>query len=364
MPKSLRLLLLFALASAPFTLAQSTTQPLKVGFGAVDLVTPAGVPLAGYGSAARRTFPYVHGNDYAKFFKPSSGSHDAIRSKAMVLLQGDKKLLFISIDIAGLTAETYEDLLVRLASLGFHRDEVFAAATHTHSGPGTLSQKWLWQLLASDRFQPKVYGRVLDGIVESAKDAQASAQPAELFSVSFPVQGLQRNRRHRDGWFDPTANLLLARSPSGAWLGAMVNFAVHGTALNARNLELSADLPGGIERELQEQLHAPVLFINGAEGDVSPSAGGAEGVEKLARSFAQQAIAALPQAKSIKANWSVHRSSLELGNSAVTLVSWPEPGFHVICLADPHGNELPHPVARRRSHRPAAARLGRQWHLH
>ena len=319
MPKSLRLLLLFALASAPFTLAQSTTQPLKVGFGAVDLVTPAGVPLAGYGSAARRTFPYVHGNEYAKFFKPSSGSHDAIRSKAMVLLQGDKKLLFISIDIAGLTAETYEDLLVRLASLGFHRDEVFAAATHTHSGPGTLSQKWLWQLLASDRFQPKVYGRVLDGIVESAKDSQASAQPAQLFSVSFPVQGLQRNRRHRDGWFDPTANLLLARSPSGAWLGAMVNFAVHGTALNARNLELSADLPGGIERALQEQLHAPVLFINGAEGDVSPSAGGAEGVEKLARSFAQQAIAALPQAKSIKANWSVHSSSLELGDPAVTI---------------------------------------------
>jgi hypothetical protein len=311
--------LLFVLGSASFAFAQSTAQQLQVGFGSFDLVTPVGVPLAGYGSVARRTFPYVHGNEYAKFFKPSAGSHDAVRSKAMLLVEGDKKLLFISIDIAGLTAEMYEDVLARLAPLGFHRDEVFASATHTHSGPGALSQKWLWQLLASDRFQPKVYGGVLDGIVKSVKAAQASAQPAQLFSVSFSAQGLQRNRRHRDGWFDPTANLLLARSRSGAWLGAMVNFAVHGTALNAHNLELSADLPGGIERALQEQLHAPVMFVNGAEGDVSPAEGGAQGIEKLGRSFAQQAIAALPQAKAVQADWSVHSSTLDLGDPAVTI---------------------------------------------
>jgi neutral ceramidase len=319
MRKSLRLVLLFALASASPAFAQSPTQQLQVGFGSVDLVTPAGVPLAGYGSVARRAFPYVHRNEYAKFFKPSSASHDAIRSKAMLLMKGDKKLLFISMDLAALTAEMYEDLLARLAPLGFHRDQVFAAATHTHSGPGALSDRWLWQLLASDRFQPKVYDGVLDGIVESVKAAQASAKPAQLLSVSFSAQGLQRNRRHRDGWFDPTANLLLARSASGACLGAMVNFAVHGTALNAHNLELSADLPGGIERALQEQLHAPVLFINGAEGDVSPAESGAQGIEKLARSFAQQAIAALPQAKSVEATWTVHSATPELGDPAVTI---------------------------------------------
>jgi neutral ceramidase len=329
MPKSLRLVLLIALASAPFAFAESPAQPqLQVGFAAVDLATPAGVPLAGFGSAARRAFPYVHSNEYAKFFKPSCGTHDAIRSKAMVLMQGDKKLLFVSIDIAGLTAEMYEELVTRLAALGFRRDEVFAAATHTHSGPGTLSKKWLWQLLASDRFQPKVYGWVLDGIVESVKEAQTSAQPAELFAVSFSAKGLQRNRRHRDGWFDPTANLLLARSRSGAWLGAMVNFAVHGTALNAHNLELSADLPGGIERALEEQLHAPVLFINGAEGDVSPAEGGLQGIENLSHSFAQQAATALSQAKAVEPDWSVHSSTLELGDPAVTVGACLPESFH------------------------------------
>src|SRR3954471_8350915 len=330
MPKCLRLLFLILLASAHLSSAPSSKvrSELQVGFGSVDLTTPAGVPLAGYGSAARRTLPSVHGNEYAKFFKPSSGTHDAVRSKAMLLVNGDKKLLFVSVDIAGLTAEMYEDLLARLAPLGFRRDEVFAAATHTHSGPGTLSQKLLWQLLASDRFQPEVYGRVLDGIVESAKDAQASAQPAELLSVSFEAKGMQRNRRHRDGWFDPTANLLLARSRSGAWLGVMVNFAVHGTAFNAHNLELSADLPGGIERALQEQLHAPVLFINGAEGDVSPAEGGFDGIARLSQSFTQQAMQALPKVKAVEPTWSVQSSTLELGDPAVTIGACLSQNWH------------------------------------
>src|SRR6476660_1866182 len=100
MPKSLRLVLLMVLASAHFSFAQSpqVQSGLKVGFGSVDLVTPVGVPLAGYGSAARRTFPYVHSNEYAKLFKPSTGIHDAVRSKAMLLVDGDKKLLFLSVD--------------------------------------------------------------------------------------------------------------------------------------------------------------------------------------------------------------------------------------------------------------------------
>jgi neutral/alkaline ceramidase-like enzyme len=329
MPKSLRLVLLFVLASTSFCIAQNSSGPeLRVGAASVDLALPQGVPLAGYGSTARRTFPYVHGYEYAKLFKPSIGTHDAVRAKSMVLISGNRKLLFISLDTAGITSEMYEDLLARLAPLGYQRDQVFAAATHTHGGPGTLSNRWLWQLLASDRFQDGVYTQVLERVVESAKSAEQNAQPAQLLALSFSAQGMQRNRRHRDGWFDPTANLLLAKSPSGAMLGAMVNFAVHGTALNAHNLQMSADLPGGIERELQVQLHAPVLFLNGAEGDVSPAESGYEGIEKLSRSFALQTMREIGHAKPIQPEWAVHNSTLELGDPAVTLGACLSESWH------------------------------------
>jgi neutral/alkaline ceramidase-like enzyme len=319
MPKSLRLVLPFLLASASLCIAQSQSG-LRVGFAEARIASEdSGVPLAGYGSGARRTFPFIHRYDYATWFKPSTGEHDPVRVKAMVLKLGDRKLLFVSVDLAAATNEMYEDLLQHLTSAGYSRDSVFISATHTHSGPGTLSNRFLWEVLAADRFQKSYYEQVQKQVLATVSAAEKAALPAQLFTFSFSAKGLQKNRRHREGWFDPTANLLLARSPSGAWLGAMVNFAVHGTALNAHNLELSADVPGGIERALQEELHAPVLFINGAEGDVSPAEGGFDGIENLSRSFAHQAMSAISNAKPVEPTWSVRSSTLQLGDPAVTL---------------------------------------------
>src|SRR4029077_11662939 len=104
MPKSLRLVLLLTLASGASSFAQSSPPTdLRAGAASVDLAFPPGVPLAGYGSMARRTFPYIHGYEYAKFFKPSSSTHDPVRAKSLVLINGNEKLLFISLDVAGLT---------------------------------------------------------------------------------------------------------------------------------------------------------------------------------------------------------------------------------------------------------------------
>jgi neutral ceramidase len=316
MPKSLRLLLAFVLASASLCVAQSE---LRVGFAQAD-IEQKGIALAGYGSMARRSIPsLIHRNPYATWFKPSTGRHDPVRVKAMILIAGQKRLVFLSFDLAAVTAEMYQDLTRMLVAMGYERDSIFISATHTHSGPGTLSDRFLWEALAADRFSPAFYSQVMGKTGMVVATAAHSAQAAELFAASFTATGLQRNRRHREGWFDPTANLLLARLPSGAWLGGMVNFAVHGTALNAHNLALSADVPGGIERELQDRLHAPVLFVNGAEGDVSPAEGGFEGVAHLSQSFAQQAMQAVPQAKPVAATWSVRSMTLQLGDPAVTL---------------------------------------------
>ena len=326
MPKSLRLVLPLVLASASLCFAQSNNG-LRVGCAQAE-IAQSGIPLAGYGSGARRVFPFVHRYEYASWFKPSTGTHDPVRVKAMVLWRENQKLLFVSADLAAVTNEMYEDLVARIVKLGYARDAVFISATHTHSGPGTLSHRFLWEALAADRYQPAYYGRVRDAVVATVMSAEKSGQPAQLLSVSFAVEGLQRNRRHREGWFDPTANILLARSPSGAWLGAMVNFAVHGTALNAHNLELSADVPGGIERALEQQLHAPVLFINGAEGDVSPAEGGYEGIANLSQSFGQQASHVLANAKPMEATWSARSSTIQLGDPAVTIGACLSQSWH------------------------------------
>jgi hypothetical protein len=147
-----------------------------------------------------------------------------------------------------------------------------------------------------DRFQRKFYDRIIGEIADTAREAVANAGPAELHSLSFQTHELQRTRRGADRPQDPKANLILARSYSGAWLGGMVNFAVHGTWYGEDNLKFSSDVPGAIEKSMSEflleengyvlgRVDPEFVFINGAEGDVLP----AQEYRELGNRFALQA---------------------------------------------------------------------------
>lgn len=78
----------------------------------------------------------------------------------------------------------------------------------------------------------------------------ANLTEARLYAGVFQANDLQNNRRGKPGQFDSQANLLLVKSARGHWLGGLVNFAIHGTALDAGNLKFSADVPGAIEKAL------------------------------------------------------------------------------------------------------------------
>src|SRR5205807_1389453 len=76
------------------------------------------------------------------------------------------------------------------------------------------------------------------------------------------------------------------------WIALVWTFAIHGTVLGARNLRLSGDVMGVASRELERDLGIPVLFVNGAVGDVSPAAHGEAALARLAPELARAARAA------------------------------------------------------------------------
>jgi hypothetical protein len=305
-----------------------------VGFSAVDATPPIGVPLGGYGSPKRKlSFPWdILGEyPYASFMLPSVGIQTPIRSKSMYIQSVDKKLVFISVDAVGLEGAFYEPLVERLGQYGLKEDEIFISATHTHSGPGTLSRNLFWELTVMDRFQQDIYDRFFESVVLSVQQAIQSAQPAHLFSTAFETMGLQSNRRGRPGHFDSEAHAIMAKSLSGEWLGALINLPIHGTALGPASLEYSSDAPGGMEIETQFLMAnlnqarefgntAPVaVFFNGAEGDVAPSAGGVEGITQIGRSFSDQLQAALANLRPLTFTWSTQFSRLKIGKASLTV---------------------------------------------
>jgi hypothetical protein len=312
----------------------------RVGLAAVDITPVVGVPLAGYGGADRRmtheerelprsTHPYT------TYLKASVGVRDPIWARAMVVEGNDSygkpvKAAFLSLDLVGISHDLRSDILAQVKDLDLDGDYVVVAATHTHSGPGALVKNPFWEHFAADRYQKSVYGDLVSRASKALRLAVANLREADLFSTSFMTEGLQNNRRHEPGHFDPQARLLLAQDrESGAWLGGLVNYAIHGTALGPKNLLFSADLPGALERKLEEQsrrknaskgVKAPMgnpvfVFLNGAEGDVVPVNDGHADIDELASKFEIQSRPAWARLVPVQGSIRAERNTVKLGHA-------------------------------------------------
>ncbi len=324
----MRFLIVSALCFGWFAKANPVKAGWEVGLAARPLTLPAGVPLAGYVHAIRRRNLFSTNLPFATYFKPSVGALSPVRAKAAVLRSGKEKLLLVSLDIIGVT-EQLRQAIEQSLSGKFLPENIVLSATHTHSGPGGATKHWLWEALLMDKFKPQLFHNLIEDVVWAASEAEKALQPADVFATEFDTEKLQINRRVLGDPVDRSARLLLFKSQSGNWLGAWINFAVHGTALHAENLFLSADVPGAIEREVAEELSSknpagaptPIaLFANGAEGDVSPAEQDVAGIESISKGFRDQMARHWKESfRSLKPGWVSRRSVIDLGRPALRL---------------------------------------------
>jgi hypothetical protein len=122
--------------------------------------------------------------------------------------------------------------------------------------------------VASDSEDSVVRDALVESVAEAVQRAQAGRVPARVGVGTIQAPGLTTGRL---GYaVDPEVVVLKIVSDRGAPLAGLWNFAIHGTMLGPRNLRLSGDVMGVASRQLESALGVPVLFINGAVGDVSP----------------------------------------------------------------------------------------------
>jgi neutral ceramidase len=284
---------------------------IDVGLSTVNLDLPKGVPLAGYGQPARRIkggMDIKNKYPYCFFFRPNEGVLDAINARTMVLRKDGKLVVFISLDVVGITTDFVQSLAKRLKDYGITRDNLNLSGTHTHAGPGAISHSFILGVIAADIFNQKVFDHVIAKVEQSVVKAILNLEPAYLYDLTYKTKGLQRNRRKKPGHFDSNARLLLAKNIKGDWLGGIFNFAIHGTSLGGSNLKLSGDIPGAMVNSLEKNFQAlnmlteklpTILFINGAEGDVSPKRGGHDQMSTLSDSISLQTMNNLYKARPV-----------------------------------------------------------------
>ncbi len=336
MARALRALVAAALLLGPGAAlpAEAATPRLLAGAAAVTIDLPADTPLAGYGGFPRRAWvPDLLGRAPDTFwFRPSTGVHDPIKVRALVLEAGGVRLLWLALDLVGMDPGLLADVRRRLDQLGLRYAAVVAAASHTHSGPGAFAQSSLFGFVALDRESPRVRGRIFSAMEEAARLAERRKRAATVGTGRTEVTGLTDSRVR--GALDHDLGVLKVMGADGRPVAVLWNYAIHGTALGRDNLQLSGDVMGDAGARIEEQLGVPALFVNGSVGDASPRRRGWDGVALGGKALAGAVLNLWPR---IAAD-----PDQRLGAAAVTALL-PPPGVELRnCLGGwiPRGTRL------------------------
>ncbi len=246
-------------ALAPIT---STAAPLEAGV-AVTNITPDPaqyhVPLGGYGE---------------RMNAPATGIHDYTLGKALILRQGDRKFALVTLDLLGVPRSLRDEVLKRIGGTGIGSDNLMLAASHTHASVemNALNAQNVFGIPNIGIFDQKLLDFTADRVAEAIVNANKAFVPIRAGTKSIEVEGLSRNRRG-DPSLDKELTVTRIDSLDGKPLVVFVNFTAHPTHVGASVMEISAEWPGYLQREVEAFTGAMCMYSNGAEGDVAPAGG-------------------------------------------------------------------------------------------
>ncbi|MDH3650961.1 MAG: neutral/alkaline non-lysosomal ceramidase N-terminal domain-containing protein [Saprospiraceae bacterium] len=218
--------------------------------------------------------------------RKSTGIHDRIYHRIVALDDGTNQFYLVSSDICLVSPSEYDRVkrkIVEKHAIG--SNQFWWTVTHTHSAP-EVGPPGLPEAFLGDRYEHRfdtayrnfVVRELLDGIEE----AKAQLRPAEL-GVGWGYSQANINRRGRDvdgktrlglnpdGPVDRRIGILkIIDRDSDQLIALIANYAIHGTVLGGENLLISGDAPGVVSQYVEEETGAPLLFINGAAGNIAP----------------------------------------------------------------------------------------------
>lgn len=245
---------LAALAGAP--LLEDDAVVFKAGFASVDITPEASVPMWGYGAEHRPE-------------NNSTGVHDLLYAKALVLEAGETRAALIGLDVGRAPFEPMVAAIEHAVLEQAQVDHVFLVGSHTHHGPALelvpvegVSDPALDNAFAYYR---ELEQKLIGVIVESAN----TLVPAKIGWASAE-SNVNRNRHTQEEPIprDPELFVLRADTLDGKPIALLVNFAAHPTNHPHANNKFSADFPGVMMGAVQEATGAPCMFLQGAAGDM------------------------------------------------------------------------------------------------
>ena len=215
----------------------------------------------------------------------STGIHDSIYHRIIVLDDGSTQFFLISTEVCLMSPSEYDHVAgILQKKLGIQPVNFWWSVTHTHSAP-EVGVPGLAEAFMGDRYKHPVDTAYTDfiekSLIEGIQEARQKLEPARL-GVGWGYSQANINRRaidvdgraslglNPDGPVDRRIGLLRLEKADRSPLALIVNYPIHGTVLGQENVEISGDVTGMVANYVEHQTGVPVLFINGAAGNLAP----------------------------------------------------------------------------------------------
>jgi hypothetical protein len=254
---------------------------LEVGVATVDITPPVGYRMSG---------------SYHESI--STGVHDPLLAKAMVIRRGNVAMALCVTDLTGISKEATDPARAAAAkATGIPREAISVSATHTHGGVlfydvmRDLFHDRTVARLGRDPHEPIDYEKVLaEKVAEAIIKADAARRPATLDVTETRVKGLAFNRRFHmksgpvrfnpgkgnpdiirpAGPVDDSLPILMVRdATTGKPFASFSVFAMHVAVFGGT--KFGADYPMHLDAELKRKFGPEFvsIFGEGCAGDIN-----------------------------------------------------------------------------------------------
>jgi len=216
--------------------------------------------------------------------RQSTSVHDKIYHRIVAMDDGTTQFYLVASDLCLFSPGVYKDVAATLKKqLGIDPRNFWWSVTHSHSAPEVGSPGFYKTLLGrSDHEWNRDYAqRVTNALVEGVRNAKSKLEPATIgFGTGISMANINRRAKDVDGHVflglnpdgpaDRQINVIRLQRADRSRIAVIANYAMHGTAMSGANLAVSGDAPGTVSAYVEKKIGAPVLYVNGAAGNMAP----------------------------------------------------------------------------------------------
>jgi len=217
--------------------------------------------------------------------RKSTGVNDHIFHRIVALDDGITQFFLVSTEICILSPLEYDRVAEQIQNkLRISPMNLWWSVTHTHSAP-EFGPSGLYKIFLGERTKHEVDAEytamVEQKLIDGIEKARKKLSPARL-GVGWGLSQANINRRaieidgmaslglNPDGPVDRRIGLLRIDNEDGTPMVLIANYPMHGTVLGPANMKISGDAPGIVSEYVEQKIGVPLIFINGAAGNLAP----------------------------------------------------------------------------------------------